>query len=485
MEELAGERRVAAAMRVVLPLVVCAAIALVGGVGTASATGAVTRSIGGQPVGSPSEAPWSVHIEAGRPGSLVSGGCTGSIVDSTHVLTAAHCTYDEEGIPWAEYEIRAGISRLYPTSAEEQRRQVVGVRRHPDYKAKTFNHDLALLKVEPPFEFGTPTVQPIAVAGVGGGPSPGSTVEFFGWGDVAPETFSIDEHSLRQTALPQWRCGSLGQGLPSFSCRQSATGSPCQGDSGSGVASGNPLVLVGIVGVTGGDCEAGAFGGGTDLTTPEINSWLAGNENPPRAPMAEILPVIVSGARVGEPAECEGERWSGGPTVETAFVEPTAGTIVQRGTSPVLQIPADAAGEQLACVSIASTSGGTTEALSANSIVVGPPRPSLGAAALVTVVRRAHWHGRWRLTIRVGAPEVGRSARLVWTAERCRLCRATRTVTLRPRTLLTSPRFAKGGAWMLAMSLPATESAEATYAAGVKKVRLPRMATRRRRSKHR
>jgi hypothetical protein len=459
----------------------CVAAASSGLTGTAiAAGGAVPQALGGGQVGSATEAPWSVRIQAIRTGSPLEGVCTGSIIDPTHVLTAGHCTYDEE-VPWTSFEVRAGVTKLSPAGQPtEQHRQVVALRRHPGYKPGGYAYDVAILTVEPPFAFSGPAVQPIPVAAVGGAPALGSTVEFFGWGETGPEVQSTEEHSLQQTTIPQWRCGGALQGVPSFACGESSTGSACPGDSGSGVVSGTPPALVAIVTLTA-NCAAGAITSGPALTTPEMSAWLAGSESPPLAPVAETLPTIATAGRAGEPVECRAGKWTGSPTLESELVEPATGAVLARGTSAVMQLPVSAAGQEVACVSLAANAGGTTEARSAESFTVGPPRPVLRAASRVRVIKLVGRGGRWHLVLAVTSPEVGRRAHLAWTAKHCRSCRATGSVKLRGRTAVASPsigarRLAKAGPWTLDVSVPGAETAAAVYAAGVKKVRLGRLA---------
>src|SRR4051812_15427887 len=68
------------------------------------------------------QAPWAVFIRQVSANGI--GLCGGSIVDTFHVLTAAHCVYDQRGnlAGVATLTVRAGISNFsspLPTDVEQ------------------------------------------------------------------------------------------------------------------------------------------------------------------------------------------------------------------------------------------------------------------------------------------------------------------------------------------------------------------------------
>jgi hypothetical protein len=322
-------------------------------------------------VTSAADAPWSAHIAMTRPGSEVGGACSGSILDANRVLTAGHCITSEDEVPWPEFEVRAGITSLGEGApGEEQSREAVRVTSDPFYTTETYIHDVAIVEVEPPFDFSTPYVQPIQIA-----PrriEPTSNVGFFGWGDIAPEGFSPEEHRLEVTPIRQWQCPTELQGDPSFSCLRSAVGSSCPGDSGAGVVEGEPPQL--LVSVSLGPCTLGGLTSGTDLTSPEIRDWLAGDPNPPRAPEGRSYPQLRGVVRVGTQVRCVAGGWSGTPRLGAAFVEIRRGRILQEGRSSSFKIPRSMLHRKIACVSVASNAGGRTEMRSSNEPLVKGPR---------------------------------------------------------------------------------------------------------------
>lgn len=354
------------AMQRTASLVALFAVAIALGMAQAS-----FAAIGSSDVVSATEAPWSVHIEMTRPGSEVGGACSGSILDANRVLTAGHCITNDDEALWPDFEVRAGTTKLDGTTeGQEQVRDAVRVTPHPFYVSDSYVQDVAVLEVEPPFDLSTPYVQPISIANSEARPH--HNVRFFGWGDIAPETFSSDEHQLELTPLRQWQCPAELQGDPSFSCLRSATGSSCPGDSGSGVVGGNPPHL--FVSMSLGSCTPGGIIGGTDLTSPEIRAWLAGNPEPPRAPEGRTYPLVRRRARVGTYVRCESGSWTGHPSLSTAFVDPSRGRVLQEGRSLEFKVPRTMLHHRIACISIASSAGGRTEMRSSNAPLIGAHR---------------------------------------------------------------------------------------------------------------
>lgn len=318
----------------------------------------IAKSIGGQPVGSQTEAPWSVLISIGNQFQ-----CSGSIIDATHVLTAAHCTAGGQNPP-SSYRIYAGKNTLASAQdkSEAQQREVSAQRIMPQYRADISENDIAELTVNEPFDFSDPAVGPITIVSVNSAPPVGGATRLVGWGHFAPNSNDLHERSLMQWRVPQRKCWS---GVASLLCTHSEAGSPCGGDSGAGVVTATePPLLIGVasytvssVGVT---CAPNLLSGNADLSTPELQAWLAGDPHPPQAPRSRDLPVL---SRVdSSEALCNPPTWSGSPNLQTLFLDANTEALLQSGGSPRYRLEEGGSGREIRSVSVATNAGGTTEA---------------------------------------------------------------------------------------------------------------------------
>src|SRR5262249_49680094 len=110
----------------------CAALCA-GGLGVEGASGVVGGS-----EGSIRSAPWSVLVYGEDPDGA-GYSCTGSIIDRSHVLTAAHCLYGVNGTLFrlGQLHVVAGVSNYKLGKAQpgdlEQDRGVRSFRIHPYY----------------------------------------------------------------------------------------------------------------------------------------------------------------------------------------------------------------------------------------------------------------------------------------------------------------------------------------------------------------
>lgn len=100
------------------------------------------RIVGGVEA-TPHEFPWMVDMR--RPSHY----CGATIISPEWVVTAAHCT---TGAP-SGYTLVAGDHNIQSSEGREQTRQVVAIISHPNYNGNTIENDIALMKVDPPFEF--------------------------------------------------------------------------------------------------------------------------------------------------------------------------------------------------------------------------------------------------------------------------------------------------------------------------------------------
>ncbi len=109
----------------------------------------VRPSIVGGSVAAKAEFPYQVLVLAG--GYM----CGGSLIANQYVMTAAHCSVDDSGAPYApsEFEIYAGLQNMNSLALNSlnpyfQKRLVASVAVHPRYDANTYDYDVAVLKLK-------------------------------------------------------------------------------------------------------------------------------------------------------------------------------------------------------------------------------------------------------------------------------------------------------------------------------------------------
>ncbi|MDQ8045689.1 MAG: trypsin-like serine protease, partial [Patulibacter sp.] len=163
-----------------------------------------------------SEFPWTVAIVA-RDGTALSQFCGGTLIDDTHVLTAAHCidpggdnqaTPDSIDVIVGQSDLIAGCTpntTTYPPCTATDNTAQVGTRIHVSdisldglANVSYFYYDVAMLTLADkiPDALHSAIVQPVAVGAdntVGSSPSdapdswgPETAVSVFGWGLLAP-----------------------------------------------------------------------------------------------------------------------------------------------------------------------------------------------------------------------------------------------------------------------------------------------------------
>lgn len=380
-----------------VPLALAVIALLVG----ASSGVAGTRVIGGTATQIRS-APWAVLVrQAAPPGSLV---CGGSIIDTVHVLTAAHCVYDRNGAVAAASSItvRAGISNYVaplPDDAE-QSRLVAAVRVHPGYPGPiaVSPDDVAVLVLSAPLDLSGPAVQAVSLPS-SGLPYPDAAelgVAGYGRESAAPQPDG-SLNWLTVTVEGQGKCGGFSNTvIPDYDavafCASAANGGVCTGDSGSGlVTTSGTRTIVGVVSAGREACGAGTAIY-TNVGAPEILRFVQGEDHPPVAPRrSEATSVTLSWrgtVRAGNTLTCDSAGWGGEPSIAYAFVSSEDGRVLQQGAKPTYRLTTADVGTAVVCRVMVTNEGGTAVLETGATREVGSlPRLGIGRVAPVAAVR--------------------------------------------------------------------------------------------------
>jgi hypothetical protein len=389
-----------------------------------AATPSAPGVIAGNPV-DVRDVPWSVLViqRVGSSGSI----CTGAILDSMRVLTAAHCVV-EGGVPVpaSTLTVRAGVSNAAQPSATDslQDRPVGSVRVHRGYVQgdRSGGDDVAVLSLATPLDLSAPTAVPIALPSPGMRWRIGDSVSLAGYGvKTIGSTVDGTLNGMTGTLVDQGEClppaYDTANGV--LLCVFSSSSSPCSGDSGSALVLGTPSPVV--IGVTrASSCRGNASASFADVTAPEILQFIQGNDNPPTAPRPSSpsslgLPTPVM--QVGQNVTCRPGAWSGTPTFAYEFRESTTDAVVSSGPSPIYRLTDADAGRALYCRVLASNDGGTTfdQSPTASSQVQAAPgiavQPAVGrrggpAAVRVKLLDWVRPFGKVDVCVRL-APRIG------------------------------------------------------------------------------
>ena len=366
---------------------------------TCSSSGlAAQQVVGGTAIRIPS-APWAVFIR-----QSVSGGsllCSGSILDSLHVVTAAHCLYDNAGVQASitALSIRAGISNYNSpqTGDAEQDRHVSSLRIHPGYSGPggVNPDDVAVLALSDPLDLSGPAVAAVSLPAASSAYPAGAAVGLAGFGRESSTAAPDGSLNWLTAAVdPQGSCGGHSNSvIPDDDavalCAIPPAGTACTGDSGSGlVTTTGTRTLVGVLSAG----PVGCTGGGAAILTyvgaPEILRFIQGDDHPPVAPRKSPTTFVNLSWRgvlsPGNTLTCASGDWDGAPSFAYAFANSQNGQLLQQGPSPTYVLRAPDTGATIFCAALATNDGGTA-VLTTGSTAAVEAAPKLGIAPIAPV----------------------------------------------------------------------------------------------------
>jgi secreted trypsin-like serine protease len=322
--------------------------------------------------------------------------CGGSILNETHVITAAHCVYDTvvagQAAPPSSLKVLASTDVLadpdatpaVQPSAAQQQVAVVATSFDPKYDPNVTDYDAAILTLASP---GITLVDPkparaIPILSDTTHAEAGDAVDVSGWGNTKPEDpdfstqplFPHDLQAVTTHIVDQGTCNTdyFGSITDRMICAGAKGEDSCQGDSG------GPLVadlsstatpdfrLVGIVS-TGIGCGLEGFPGiYTRAFETSIEQFLI--SDPPQAPIQTTGASLTGTPEPGQTLTCNPGTWLGNPNFTYSF-----GT--QSGTSPTYTVTSQDVGRLIRCQVDARNAGGYGSAFSNSLLVQGSPTP--------------------------------------------------------------------------------------------------------------
>ncbi len=227
------------------------------------------------------EQPWMVGIaQADVDDGYTAQFCGGALISPEWVLTAAHCTYNENGIAFNASDLDVIVGRQQLSSMKGERIRIDQIVRNEQYDAATYRNDIALLHLSRPAH-GTPVR--VSATTRTDLEQPSLTVTVAGWGITADgqptDTLQRAELPLVNQTVCQAAYTPLGLTISADTlCAGYADGGvdACTGDSG------GPLVVwdkqtgswvqIGIVSWGEGCAQRGLFGVYTRVAS--FTTWI-------------------------------------------------------------------------------------------------------------------------------------------------------------------------------------------------------------------
>jgi secreted trypsin-like serine protease len=320
-------------------------------------------------------------IRNDRPSTLAGQFCGGSVRndagDHFHVITAAHCVFDNTatapGQPIAPANLDVYVGKPKLNDPLGHRLHVSAVSIDPAFDPSTLAHDAAVLTLSTKLD-GT-GAQPIDfVTDDPWVPPPGSTAAVVsGWGRVEGGIYPNDLRWAEMPFAADSSCQSSWADEGIDTSIQVCAGRPgvdsCFGDSGGPLVVNyddpinnvNYPLLAGIVSYGNLDCDGSPAGVYTRVASPAIQNYIS-QATPVSAPRNTAAPTLGGTIAVGQTITCGAGSWDNNPTLQYQFLRGldgrTTAAVTNLGSQQSYVVTSDDVGSQLGCFVKAHNGGG-------------------------------------------------------------------------------------------------------------------------------
>ena len=173
--------------------------------------------------------PWMVYVTITNPLTPNrQSTCGGFLISDQHVVTAAHCV--PNGIA-ETVDVYAGLQKV-SLRTENDRRRASAILPHPSYDAKTFDNDIAVIKLASSYTLSSKIGPCCLPTGATSLPTTSQKAVIMGWGTTIDGVTSSVSDDLLQ-AVVQIQDSSTKCTVSSVKfCAGLGTTDTCQGDSG-------------------------------------------------------------------------------------------------------------------------------------------------------------------------------------------------------------------------------------------------------------
>jgi len=155
--------------------------------------------VGGQEA-EPHQFPWQISLKYLDIWPHHYHTCGATIVDSTHIVCAAHCI---SGRQKGWFQVVAGAHNIHSILPEDtiQKRKVADMWKHEGYDSSIITNDVSVLKLDEPLEFNE-YVQPLPLAPKGDDPAGGTICINSGWGSISHSSVAQMPNKLQYVEMP-------------------------------------------------------------------------------------------------------------------------------------------------------------------------------------------------------------------------------------------------------------------------------------------